>query len=436
MSAGMFPSPDCGCCGSDVALGHKCVNGLAWWPGFLAFTLNGSTLNTTRHQTATNTPFVSRKFRTYTYHSEATNSYTNPSLGLQTYEATYDVTFVFDADYGDLVSATASRTYLANGSPSGAYPDYDYSWDRSDGLFAASSVASVVTPSTASWPFSSSGIRVNNLSVFDTTYQAGLPANGVVTLDDNDLTFSETTTYDPGPALGTDGNYEVTTRITLSDESTFADRADEAVALANGLTLGTADASLTTLYPISLTSWRDPGSYSQAATFAFTETAADIVAAGSAEDASNNMIRCHNRYASEIITVMLGVTLPEGIITAYGLPNGAFDGGYTSGLFTMSGATNFWDEPQVDVAVRAARSIVNLDTGLFCGNTATYYYDFEGIVPNDNNTAGPMAVGVHGLSAQVRSFTITELQSQLAALSATYGAGWLGSSPMTRPSCP
>ncbi len=391
----------------------------------MPFTLDGSTLNTTRRQGAANLPYTNRKYVTYTYESVMENTYTDTGTTGRSYTTNNNYSFTFDAVYGDLVSAYANRTTLKDGSPDGGVPDYDLEWNVTDGLFADSDIyAGGITPDTVLWPHIVSGdVVIDNASYAISSYQDGIPYDGIVSLDATSLIHSAGGAYDPGFAVGTDGNYSTDVTITLSGELTQTTVATTAKDMANDLALSSADVTLSLCHLDTYAKWQDPTSYIFSTVFTFAEYAQTLVTAGTVTSAANNIFRCYNRYAGGIVNLNYGVEAPEGVVVAFGMLNG---------VVTFSGMAHNWDEPQFGMGLRSTRSLDYLPTGLFCGNTITivfdvYYYDTELLYPMeaDGSVGGP-DVGIGPVAAGLQSFSIAQLQTQLAGLGRTLGAGYIG----------
>lgn len=447
------------CCCSIAPGGHKCVNGLAWWPGYLPFTLDDVTLNTIRFQSAAAPsdfaqPPTVVKYRTHYYRSYGVVTCTLPDSSPWRQEVEVIIEFRFDEFYGDLTYARVRDWTTTNdvGSPS----NVDVNWSRSSGtLFSSSAVAAFVNPGTVVWPTDDGGgvVRIFHTAkhrMMITPFPA--VSSSTAALHPNNYDIVEEDDFDPG-AAGTNGHYLFDLVMDLRDGVTFVAAADTAALLAEMQTITLADQPLTMLQPnvgsLTLTRWRNPASYSEETVFAFTERAAELVSGGTSASGSNFITRVQSRHAAGIVAINQGIELPEDVIVSYGLPNGLFDGGYKLPLLTLQAGSDWWDEPQTACAVRASHSLVNLQTGLYCGNTetvidpdtgfpVTWYYDFEAIVPNnEGNDAGAIVVGVNGLTPRVRAFGVAELQAQLDAVGEAYGAGWIGTSPFsTRPTCP
>ncbi len=425
-----------------VTAGCKIVEGISWWPGYLPFTIDGSTLNTARVQTASFTPYSASKYLTYIYEAQVDNEYTD-NTGVQTMHAFFRYEFVFDAEYGDLVSAAAEQTYTVNGVTQ--FGSFDRTWNRSDGYLSDSDLgAGGFGPDDVPWPsLSGSDVIIACTAIHDPTRQAGIPYTGIVPLDPTELSYSDSGTYTPPPGTGAlaDGTYSVSVEVTLGSEITITNRAEQAKTLSEAAGLSTSDWTTDMLWMgasgvDSLDRWRDPDTYEASAVFSFTEYADDLVTAGDDDDATNRIAVCYNRYKEGIVFAHKGIQDPEYMVVAYGVPNDeyAFQAYPFGPVFAFTAPGDWWDEPQVTLAVRSTRSIVNLEIGLECGNPDDY--DYEKILTQDSDgTIGAVSIGDSHIASGVRAYTIENLQTYLAAQSRTFGSGWIGTSISGQPSC-
>jgi hypothetical protein len=435
----------------DISEGHKQKVGLAWWPGFLPFTLDWTTLNTTKFQHAANNPHTTTKYRTWRYYATISNTYTDNFDNPVAVESSIELALTFDAIYGDLSAATATRIFTINGDPEVTFPDYDYTWTRADGLFVDSDIYAIVNPDSAAWGYlSGSDVKIDNharVTIVTAAAHGNIPSSGIVTLDATELVWDDEADYDPGEAIGTDGHYILTTSITLSDAYTYLACANDAKALSDGVSLSLRNTQLSMFYggvgSATLTKWRDPATYTYTTEFCFWGDANDLVTAGDATSATNYLAAVKNRHVSATILFNLGLKKPEGMMVSYGYVNVL---GSQFILFELEAPDDWWDEGETAIAIRSGESLVNLATGLFDGNTVVpptypfplaWYYDFEMVLPHESDlTMTTNYVGVYDKPAGVRAFPITELQTQLAAISRTYGTGWLAEGVGTRPASP
>lgn len=415
----------------EIGGGHKLYAGIAWWPGYLPFSLDGSTLNTTKFQHVA--PTTSTKYRQYRYYTTGTCVWVDVVLVTQTEEYFQEIIFVFDEDYGDLQSATYRARRTRNGV---IQSDTDEEWSRAaDGYYSDHAIASHVSgPDSVTWPTDAGS---GNVSIYHSArahQQAfgNFDGGNTITLPLNATTFdlAESGEYDPGPASATNGTYSFTLSLQLSAALTQTERADEAarLAVAIGTVTGaqqTVSAIVKTQYAaFSIAQWRAASAASVA--HAMTEDAETL-----GGNATNVIGRAFNRYAVAEVNMRLDLTKPEGCVASYGIPEQTIQTGYPGYIVWIAAPSKWWDEPQMGTAIRSARSIVNLDIGLACGQTKTdgfsiWYYDFEIVTPQEaGGVVGNMTVGVHAIDPQVRVFDIPELQGQLGSLSREFGVGWL-----------
>lgn len=421
--------------------GHKSVQGIAWWPGFCPFTIDGSTLNTTRFQTDHGEPDTETKYRRYYYRSETFNSLLYAGSVPSSLRTIQEIEFIFHEFFGDLEYAHVSLTSTTTGIGSSPPPDYDYEWSRADGFYSDSDNADEISgPNVVPWPeLDGSDVVLENstLSV-DPAFQSGIPYTGIVDLNATSLTYSDAGEYDVPPGIGEDGDYEIEVEASLSEAMSYDDVVTIANSLATGQTMTAGDQTLSMVqgsgvqtYSLTTADWDDPASVSSSCVFAMTARAQEIVAGADVEAATNVPLTCYNRFSEDPILINGEIDDPEGIVAATGIPTGEFINGI--GILSI---THFWDYPQTAVALSSVCSIVALESGLFCGNTTPDLYDYELILPSSRDgTKGTPSIGVGHIPPQIRPFPISELQTQLGA--GNYGSGWLGISPggVTRPDC-